>query len=206
MFIASSVAIALEKPSRLLYPPAEFDGCEGDGKSSDLLSKRRGLTLELAPERIVGMRARKVVNQVIRIGEAAKATGISVDTIRFYEKEGLLKHSIRTEGGFRLFGQREINALKFIRQAQALGFSLQEIRELMFLQSDEIESCEHVRELLEQKVASVRGKIEELRELERNLDKALHQCERVLGESGPTHEGRCPVLKELGTTKMSKEK
>jgi MerR family transcriptional regulator, Zn(II)-responsive regulator of zntA len=206
VFIASSLAL-LEKSAPAYFTLLrKLTAAKRDGNPSDLLSKRRGLTLELAPERIVGMRARKVMNQVIRIGKAAKATGISVDTIRFYEKEGLLKHSIRTEGGFRLFGQREINALKFIRQAQALGFSLQEIRELMFLQSDEIESCEHVRELLEQKVASVRGKIEELRKLERNLDKALHQCERVLGESGPTHEGRCPVLKELGTTKMSKEK
>ena len=152
------------------------------------------------------MGTRKAVNQAIRIGEAAKQTGLSVDTIRFYEREGLLKRSTRTEGGFRLFGQHQIHALKFIRKAQELGFSLQEIRELVYLQGDEIESCEHVRELLEQKAASVRAKIEELRKLQRSLEKALHQCERVLGETGPTHKGGCPVLKELGTTKMSKEK
>lgn len=146
------------------------------------------------------------MNQAIRIGEAAKQTGLSVDTIRFYEKEGLLKRSTRTEGGFRVFGQHEIHALKFIRQAQQLGFSLQEIRELVLLQGDEIESCEHVRELLEQKVASVRGKIEELRKLQRSLKHAQHQCERVLGETGPTHEGRCPVLKELCPAKMRKER
>lgn len=146
------------------------------------------------------------MNQAVRIGEAAKQTELSVDTIRFYEKEGLLKRSIRTEGGFRLFGQREIHALKFIRKAQALGFSLQEIRELVYLQGDEIESCEHVRELLEQKVGSVQGKIEELRKLQRSLEHALHQCERVLGETGPTHEGGCPVLKELGATKRHKER
>lgn len=151
------------------------------------------------------MRARKVVIEAVKIGEALKETGLSVDTIRFYEKEGLLKRSTRTEGGFRLFGQREIDALKFIRKAQELGFSLQEVRELLFLQGDGIESCEHVRELLEQKVAGVRGKIDALRKLQRGLERALRQCERVLGETGPTHEGGCPVLKKLGTTKGRKE-
>jgi MerR family mercuric resistance operon transcriptional regulator len=169
------------------------------------LDKRKGLTLELAPDLILGMGARKAVTEAVKIGEAAKEAGLSVDTIRFYEKEGLLKRSTRTEGGFRVFGPGEIHVLKFIREAQTLGFSLQEIRELVFLQGDRIESCEHVRELLEQKVASVRGKIEELRRLQKSLDRALRQCERVLGETGPTHEGRCPVLKELGTMKRHAE-
>jgi len=163
------------------------------------------LTLELTPECILDMRARKTLNQAVKIGAAAKETGLSVDTIRFYEKEGLLKRSSRTEGGFRLFVQSEIDALKFIRKAQELGFSLYEIRELLLLQGDGIESCEHVRELLEQKVASVRGKIEELRKLRRSLDHALRQCERVLEDKGPTHKGGCPVLKELGTAKKGKE-
>jgi DNA-binding transcriptional MerR regulator len=167
--------------------------------------EKKGLTLELTPECILEMRMRKVVNEAVQIGEAAKETGLSVDTIRFYEKEGLLKRSLRTEGGFRLFGQRDLRDLKFIRKAQELGFSLQEIRELLFLQGDGIDSCEHVRELLEQKVASVRGKIEELRKLQRSLDHALQQCERVLDDTGPTHKGGCPVLKELGTTKRQKE-
>jgi DNA-binding transcriptional MerR regulator len=149
------------------------------------------------------MGARKVVNQAVRIGEASKETGLSVNAIRFYEKEGLLKRSTRTEGGFRLFGQREIDSLKFVRRAQELGFSLQEIRELLFLQGDEIESCEHVRELLEEKVACVRGKIGELRKLERGLGHALRQCKRVLEDTGPTHKGGCPVLKELGTAKKA---
>jgi DNA-binding transcriptional MerR regulator len=135
----------------------------------------------------------------------AKETGLSVDTIRFYEKEGLLKRSTRTEGGFRLFSQHEIDTLKFIRKAQELGFSLQQVRELLLLQGDGIEACDHVRELLEQKLAGVRGKVEELRKLQRGLERALRQCKRVLRETGPTHEGGCPVLKKLATTKKPKE-
>jgi MerR family transcriptional regulator, mercuric resistance operon regulatory protein len=163
---------------------------------------KKGLTLELTPDCILDMRARKAVNQAVKIGVAAKETGLSVDAIRFYEKKGLLKRSPRTEGGFRLFGQREIEDLKFIGRAQELGFSLQEVRELLLLQGGEIDSCEHVRELLEQKVASVRGKIGELRKLRSSLGHALRQCKRVLEDTGPTHKGEgCPVLRDLGTTK-----
>jgi MerR family mercuric resistance operon transcriptional regulator len=151
------------------------------------------------------MGAKQVVNQAIRIGDASKETGLSIDTIRFYEKEGLLKHSTRTEGGFRLFGQTEIRALKFIRKAQALGFSLQEVRELLFLQGDGIEACGHVRELLEQKLVSVRSKIEELRKLEKSLDGAFRKCNRSLREAGPAHEESCPVLEELGRTNRHQE-
>jgi DNA-binding transcriptional MerR regulator len=149
------------------------------------------------------MGARKEVNRAAKIGDAAKETGIAIDTIRFYEKQGLLKRSARTEGGFRLFGQPEIQALKFVRKAQDLGFSLQEIRELLFLQGDEVESCQHVRELLGQKLASVRSKIEGLRTLERSLGSALRKCNRNLREVDPAHEECCPVLEELG--RMKKE-
>src|SRR5207248_2435188 len=68
-----------------------------------------------------------------KIGQVAQETGLTIDTIRFYEKQGLLKHSVRTEGGFRLFGSSEIETLKFVRKGQELGFSLGEIRELLIL-------------------------------------------------------------------------
>jgi len=146
------------------------------------------------------MGARTAVDRPTKIGEVAKETGLTVDTIRFYEKQGLLKRSTRTEGGFRLFGPNEIQALKFIRKAQDLGFSLQEVRELLVLQGDGVEACEHVRELLNQKLASVRGKIEELRKLEGNLENALRTCNRSPRKVSPAHEECCPVLEELGRT------
>src|SRR5579863_6284602 len=132
------------------------------------------------------MGARTAVDRPTKIGEVAKETGLTVDTIRFYEKQGLLKRSTRTEGGFRLFGPNEIQALKFIRKAQDLGFSLQEVRELLVL--------------LNQKLASVRGKIEELRKLEGNLENALRTCNRSPRKVSPAHEECCPVLEELGRT------
>jgi len=66
----------------------------------------------------------EAVSHAAKIGQVANATGLSIDTIRFYEKQGLLKRSPRTEGGFRLFGAGDIETLKFVRKAQELGFSL----------------------------------------------------------------------------------
>jgi hypothetical protein len=86
------------------------------------------LTLELTPDCILSMGA-KTVSHGARIGRAAQETGLTIDTIRFYEKQGLLRRSPRTEGGFRLFGATEIETLKFVRKAQELGFSLTEIRD-----------------------------------------------------------------------------
>ncbi len=154
------------------------------------------------------MGAKKAVNLAIKIGQAAKETGLSIDTIRFYEKEGLLNRSARTEGGFRLLGPDQIQALKFIRRSQELGFSLGEIRELLILRSDQVPACSHVKELLEQKVASVEEKLRELRALEHNLKSALRKCARELKTTGSSHQGSCPVLEDINraTGREKKEK
>jgi DNA-binding transcriptional MerR regulator len=141
--------------------------------------------------------AKKDVNVAAKIGSVAKQTGISIDTIRFYEKEGLVKRSARSEGGFRLFGQRQIQDLKFIRKSQELGFSLNEIRELLIVRDDRVPSCSHVRELLERKLTKVRGKIEELQALEGSLKTALRKCERESKSASTDHSACCPVVDEL---------
>lgn len=143
--------------------------------------------------------------QGTQIGTVAKHTGLTVDAIRFYEKAGLLKRPPRSEGGYRLFRTEDVQSLKFIRKAQELGFSLQEIRELLVLQEEREEACGHVRELLEQKLASVRRKIKELEKLETNLKSALRKCNRKLRESGEVHEECCPVLEELGRAARNQE-
>jgi len=141
--------------------------------------------------------------QRLQIGGVARETGLTVDAIRFYEKCGLLKSPPRTEGGYRLFRPEDIEALKFIRRAQDLGFSLEEIRELLFLQGESFEVCNDVLELLGQKLASVRGKIGELRKLERSLERSLHMCERKLKNAATARADSCPVLKGLGAQKRA---
>ncbi len=133
----------------------------------------------------------------IQIGKASEQTGVSIDAIRFYEKQRLLERPPRTGGGFRLFAPQDVERIQFIRAAQQLGFSLTEIRELLFLQHDHHGACSHVRELLEAKVAEVRDKIRELNVLEAHLTKSLRTCERQLKTRGDAHEGCCPVLDEI---------
>src|SRR6266568_8786413 len=118
--------------------------------------------------------------QPLQIGQVAEKTGLTVDAIRFYEKAGLLPRPVRTEGGYRLYHQREVADLEFIQRAQQLGFSLREIRELFSIQRHPQEVCVHVRDLIAQKLAVVRGKIAELQSLEAGLAQALKQCRRAL--------------------------
>ena len=147
------------------------------------------------------------MSQGIQIGKLAKETGLSIDAIRFYEKQGLLKEPQRTEGGFRLFSAEDLHTLTFIQRAQQLGFSLGEIRELIIVRDGRTQACSHVRDLLDQKLAAVRKKIEELQELERELQVALRKCNRELRkETAASREQCCPVLEEIGRTAKRQEK
>jgi MerR family copper efflux transcriptional regulator len=134
----------------------------------------------------------------LQIGKVSELTGLSIDAIRFYEKQRLLDRPPRTEGGFRLFSAQDIERIHFIRRAQQLGFSLPEIRELLVLRRDDGEACSHVRDLLRGKVAMVRSKLMELGVIEEQLTKSLRKCERQLKASGDSHKGCCPVIEEIG--------
>ena len=135
----------------------------------------------------------------LQIGRVSEKTGLTVDAIRFYEKQKLLRPASRSAGGFRLFTEGDLRDIQFIRRAQALGFSLQQIRELLLVQKDEVKACPHVRELLRSKMAAVRRKIEQLRRIEEQLETSLKKCERKLKGSSRCHarDARCPVLSEL---------
>ena len=118
--------------------------------------------------------------QGLQIGQVARETGLTVDAICFYEKQHLLKRPLRTEGGFRLFSSQDLQNIHFIRRAQELGFSLNEVRELLILQSADMEACSHVRDLLKSKLSTVREKASELQKLESDLAADLKKCERRL--------------------------
>ena len=133
----------------------------------------------------------------VKIGDAARQTHLSVDAIRFYQREGLLRHTARTEGGFRLFGAEDIQNLQFIRKAHQLGFSLAEIRELLLLQSEQVDACFHVQELLQKKLGAVLTKITELRKLEQRLRHSLRRCKRDLQAKGRADHQDCTFLAEF---------
>jgi len=126
----------------------------------------------------------------MRIGRASKRTGASADAIRFYERNGLLRRMPRTDGGFRLYSEEDVATLLFIRRSQRLGFSLAEIRELVSLRSRRRKPCEQVRNLLQRKLAHIRIRVRELRELERDLKASLRLCNRGLRK----RDTQCPIL------------
>lgn len=143
--------------------------------------------------------------ETLQIGEVARKTGISVDAIRFYEKAGLLSQPARTKGGYRVYHQRELADLEFLQKAQQLGFSLKEIHELFSIQRHPHEACEHVRNLITQKLAIVRNKIQELEALESGLADALKRCRKASRQSAK-HPDCCPVLQEFATARHRREK
>jgi MerR family transcriptional regulator, mercuric resistance operon regulatory protein len=146
------------------------------------------------------------MSQRIQIGKLGRETGLSIDTIRFYEKQGLLKEPRRSEGGFRLFSSEDLHSLTFIQRAQQLGFSLGEVRELLIVRDRRTQACPHVRDLLDHKLVAVRKKIEDLQKLERELQASLRKCNRELRKEAPSREECCPVLEEIGRTPKRQEK
>src|ERR1700730_15226296 len=99
------------------------------------------------------------MTRTLQIGQVSKDTGLTVDTIRFYEKQKLLRKTSRTPGGFRLYTDQDLHDIKFIRRATELGFSLTKLRELLIPQGKKLEACSQVRELLEIKLSAVEEKI-----------------------------------------------
>ena len=135
-------------------------------------------------------------NQPMHIGEAAKRSLLTVDAIRFYERQALLPKSPRTEGRFRMFTIDDVARLQFIRQMQGLGFSLKEIKQLLDLRSHKVEACPSVRDLLGTKIATIRAKIHELQKLEAELSADLRKCNRELRHRKSHAPCACPVLTE----------
>jgi len=126
----------------------------------------------------------------MQIGKIAKKTGLSVDAIRFYERNALLHRAPRTQGGFRQYDENDIDTLAFIRRVQGLGFKLSEIRNLVELRRDRLQPCAPVRRRLEEKLVDVRQKLADLQKLEQELRLALRSCKRQMRRR-PAH---CPIL------------
>jgi MerR family mercuric resistance operon transcriptional regulator len=133
---------------------------------------------------------------MLKIGELASRSGLSRDTIRFYERESLLPQPQRTPAGYRLYSPDVISRLLFIKQAQAIGFSLTEIRDLLDGYHDESE-CRHVAALIGQKIAELDQKVRAIQALRAMLNTYLTDCQTAL-KNGQAQDG-CPVLCDLGS-------
>lgn len=126
------------------------------------------------------------------IGQIAKNSGISVETIRYYEKEGLLEKPQRRESGYRQYNSDAIDRLIFIQQAKKLGFSLKEIGELLSIKSDANTLCSDVKQLAQEKLGDIESKIKMLQRMRKSLKVLIDVC------PGQAPISDCPILDSLG--------
>ena len=110
------------------------------------------------------------------IGRLAKAAGVGVETIRFYERKGLIKKPSRRDGGFRYYSVDEASRVRFVKRAQELGFTLREVKELLDLQSKRKVTGAQVREKAEEKVEEIRLKITDLKQMQASLIRLEEVC------------------------------
>ena len=125
------------------------------------------------------------------IGAVATRVGVTPDTIRYYEREGLLPPPPRTSSGYRDYGPETVGDLLFIKKAQSVGLSLGAVREVLDISSSGGQPCDHVRAVVAERLAEVDGRLRELQRLRATLRKTLERLDRV----PPARSGcRCPAI------------
>ena len=125
---------------------------------------------------------------VLTIGRLAKQACVNRETVRYYERRRLLQRPSRSAAGYRVFSDDAVRRLRFIRHAKMLGFSLEEIKDLLALRIHSIDTCERVRERTQTKIADIEGKIETLQRMKDSLSELITACSR----RRKTDE--CPIL------------
>lgn len=124
-----------------------------------------------------------------KISDTAALTNVSVDTLRYYEKIGLLTNIARTEAGIRLYCDKDISRINFIKRAQRMNFSLDEIRDLIDMRTDPQRACVEVRELTAKKLQDIEAHLTELTTLRNELRLLLNLCQSA--------EDGCPIIEDL---------
>ena len=127
----------------------------------------------------------------LTIGQLAKQARVNRETIRYYERGRLLQRPPRSITGYRVFSAEAVQRLRFIRHAKLLGFSLEEIRELLALRIDSVETCDRVRERTQSKISNIDRRIEALQQMRRVLSNLVAACKRRRRTEG------CPILESL---------
>ncbi len=136
-----------------------------------------------------------------RIGELAKACDIKADTLRFYEKHGLLAPSMRSDAGYRLYTEDDVARLRFILRAKSVGFTLAEISELLFIDLDKSNwACADVKGMVNSKLADVEAKIAELTQFKVSLKRLSDAC-----CGGSLSAEHCSILEALESNHVQAE-
>ena len=131
------------------------------------------------------------------IGEVAKRAGVNIDTLRYYERRRLVEKPPRSSANYRRYPEDTVQRVRFIKRAQELGFSLEEIRELLSLRAAPKTRCADVRQRAEEKIQDIEEKVRVLRRMKKALGKLVSECR----SDGPVTE--CPILEALDTEKAA---
>lgn len=128
---------------------------------------------------------------VFKTGELADQAGVNKETIRFYEKKGLLTEPLRSDGGYRQYTQKDVERLVFIKNAKELGFALSEIKELLAIADGDIYKCCDVRQIAESKIAHITNQMKHLKDLKTTLTRLVNECQRAETIKN------CPIIESL---------
>jgi MerR family mercuric resistance operon transcriptional regulator len=123
---------------------------------------------------------------ILTIGQLARDAGVSVETVRFYQRRGLLAEPGRPPGGIRRYSEADTERIRFVKAAQRLGFSLDDVEELLRLEDGT--HCSQARQLAERKLAEIRSRIDDLRRIESALDEMVGRCRAARGKVS------CPLI------------
>jgi MerR family mercuric resistance operon transcriptional regulator len=135
----------------------------------------------------------KAKNGTMTVGTVANRAEVKIDTIRYYERQGLLPKASRTRSGYRTFNEATVQRLRFIKNAQALGFTLKEVKQLLAMRVTGGSTCSDLRDCAESKVADIERKIESLQAMKRALQQLVSACTA----NGPASE--CSFFENLNT-------
>ncbi len=133
----------------------------------------------------------------LTVSEVAKQAGVNLQTIRYYERQGLLPKPPRSASNYRLYSVDAVRRVRFVKRAQGLGFTLKEIKELLSLRATPRTQCADVRKRAEVKVRDIDGRVRTLRAMRRALSKLVGEC------SGKGSVAECPILEAMDSEDMS---
>ena len=133
---------------------------------------------------------------MLTVSEVARQTGINAHTVRYYVREGLLKPSKQAENRYNLFSSKEISRLRFIRTAKMLGFTLNEVRQILEHAHLGESPCTDVREIIQQHIVENRQRIEEMQQLQERMEGALTQW-KTMPDSTPNGDSICHLIESM---------
>lgn len=136
-----------------------------------------------------------MVNMALSIGEFSKATGCAIETIRYYEREGIISKPSRTLGGHRLYSKANLQQMRFVLKARQMGFSLVEVKELLNLSQDSEQPCQEVLDMADRNLEAIQKKIDQLASFKEELKGLTSTCKNCC--AGKSSASECNIIEAM---------